>query len=159
MELTQDYVCHLLDYRDGQLFWKHPKQGRKLGYPVGCKSRGYLCAMIDGTLYRVHRLIFLHQHGYIPVEIDHRDGNGENNRIENLRPATSSENKWNRGTNKNNTSGYKGVTWDKRRSKWVAQIVIDRKHKALGQFDNAKEAHEAYKEAAALYFGEFVRAA
>lgn len=159
MELTQARVRELFDYRDdGTLIAKERANGRKFGMPVGCETGGYLIAMVSGKLYKVHRLIFLWHHGYMPVEVDHKDLNGLNNRIENLRDADSAKNKYNRGRNRNNTSGFKGVYYDKRRKKWIAQIVHNRQRIYLGQYDEAKKAHHAYKEEADRLFGEFARA-
>lgn len=65
----------------------------------------------------------------------------------------------NTGKRADNTSGYKGVTWDKREQKWRARIGKEGKRKHLGYFDTAEEAHEAYKNAAPEYHGEFARVA
>ena len=164
MELTQARVRELFSYReDGSLIAIERAKGRKFGKPVGCitktSTNAYLITMIDGKLFKVHRLVYLWHHGHMPEEVDHKDLNGLNNRIENLRPATRQNQNANKPRNRNNTSGYKGVTWDKRREKWVAQIMIDRKHIYLGQFDNAEEAHAAYVKAANENFGEFARSA
>lgn len=56
---------------------------------------------------------------------------------------------------KNNTSGFSGVSWDKERSKWVAYIVIDKKRKKLGRFDDKKDAIKTRLLAEEKYFGEF----
>ena len=63
---------------------------------------------------------------------------------DNCRWATSLQQVLNRRKNKNNTSGYVGVTWDKRRSNWVAQVSIDYKHKQLGTYDSPLKAYKAY---------------
>lgn len=165
MEITQSRVRELFDYsEDGNLFWKLPKQGRQLHRPVGCKSETrdgkiYLLAMIDGKLYKVHRLIFMWHHGFFPENIDHIDGNSLNNRIENLRAVSPKDNSRNKSISKNNTSGYKGVSWDKRKEKWAASIMVNRKHIFLGYHDDPAVAHEAYKKAAANYHGDFARCA
>lgn len=165
MELTQTRVRELFDYReDGALIAKERQRGRKFGKPIGCPSaakdgKTYLISMIAGRLYKVHRLVFLYHHGFMPECVDHIDGESLNNRIENLRDAGASGNARNKSHSKNNTSGYKGVTYDKRRSKWVAQIMVDRKHLHVGQFDCPEKAHAAYIEAARKHFGEFARAA
>ena len=66
-ELTQKYVRSLFNYRDGELYWKVARQGRKLGVPAGGISLdGYRVIRINGKLYRSHRLIFLYHHGYLP---------------------------------------------------------------------------------------------
>ena len=112
--------------------------------------------MIDKRPYLAHRLAWLYVMGEFPKnDIDHVDTNGCNNKISNLRLATKSQNGANSKLPKNNTSGYKGVTWAKRNKKWMAQIMVDRKHVCLGFFHDPKLAYEAYKKASREYFGEF----
>ena len=86
---------------------------------------------------------------------DHADTNGLNNQRSNLRAATRSQQGANRNKGKNNTSGYKGVSWHKRDKKWVSRIKISGKLIHLGNFDDIKDAAKAYNEAAIKYFGEF----
>jgi len=88
-------------------------------------------------------------------DIDHIDGDGLNNIRSNLRAATRSQNLYNRGKTKNNTSGIKGVSWDKGCSKWRSQIQSNGTHYHLGSFDTKEEAAEAYREAAKKVHKEF----
>ncbi len=74
------------------------------------------------------------------LEPDHVDRDPLNCRRGNLRAATHHENMLNRGANKNNTSGYRGVSWHKQAKKWAAQVSIGRKHISLGLFASAEEA-------------------
>ena len=90
--------------------------------------------------------------GTIP---DHRNGDGLDNRRSNLRPATNQTNLMNRGPQVNNTSGFKGVIFDKRSDAWRAQIKVDGRYIYLGCLDSKIEAAEAYNEAANKVFGEF----
>ena len=90
--------------------------------------------------------------------VDHIDGDGLNNRRSNLRLATYGENQHNQRRNKANTSGYKGVHWNKLKKKWQARIQVNGKRISLGHFDSAEEAHQAYRTAAVEHFGEFARA-
>lgn len=87
--------------------------------------------------------------------VDHEDRNGLNNRRENLRLATRSQNVWNRNTNSKNTSGYKGVFWYKRSQVWKAMITVHKHQKFLGYFHDPKDAARAYNKAALEHFGEF----
>lgn len=87
--------------------------------------------------------------------IDHFDRDGLNNQRGNLRPATRLQNGANRGPNKNNCSGFKGVHWHVACKKWRALISINGKHKHLGLFDTPALAAKAYDEAARAGFGEF----
>jgi hypothetical protein len=87
--------------------------------------------------------------------VDHRDQDGLNNRRTNLRVATQSQNLSNRGPQKNNTSGYKGVSLCKATGRWQAIIQYGRKKKRLGRFDTPEQAALAYDKAAVALMGEF----
>jgi hypothetical protein len=110
------------------------------------------------------RLIYLHRF-ILEMDdgdkrlIDHENGNPLDNRVRNLRFANKAKNGWNRGKPKTNTSGYKGVSWYKKKRKWVAQIVANKKSYYLGLFDTKEEAYAAYCEAAYRLHGEFARVA
>lgn len=84
--------------------------------------------------------------------VDHRNGNGLDNRRKNLRPATCQQNSWNARISKRNSSGFKGVNYDIRRGKWMARIS----DRFLGRFDTAEEAGAAYRAEAIRCHGEFV---
>ena len=103
---------------------------------------------------RMHRQIMGEPEG---MEIDHSDNNGLNNQKSNLRVATHWQNLANRALQKNNTSGYRGVSWSKQAKKWWAQIYVDSKTMHLGLFDDVKDAARAYNEAAIERYGEFAR--
>jgi hypothetical protein len=107
----------------------------------------------DGTTELLHVALA----GEPGLEVDHVDGDGLNNRRCNLRPATSSQNKHNRGKGRNNTSGFKGVWWHKQHGRWAADIWLHSKKRFLGLFDTAELAHAAYCKAAAELHGEFAR--
>lgn len=89
------------------------------------------------------------------MEIDHIDGNRLNNQKSNLRLATSSQNKINRGPRSDNQSGYKGVSWHSQRKKWTARIMINGKYTHLGLFQNIIEAARSYNKAALEYYEQF----
>lgn len=87
--------------------------------------------------------------------IDHINGNGLDNRRKNLRLVTKSQNMMNRGIQKNNTSGFMGVSFHKATGRWRAYIKKDKKQFYLGLFDNKKDAAIAYNEATKFYHGEY----
>lgn len=111
-------------------------------------------AMEKKTLTLMHRVI-LGLDG--DIKGDHRDGNGLNNRRENLRPATGAQNTHNQRTRIDNRSGVKGVSWHKRIGKWQARIGLHGKDKCLGYFADIQSAAEAYRNASNELHGEFGR--
>lgn len=144
------------------LVWKKTDSPKfKPGDPLKyMNDSGYYQVRIFGRLYRCHRIIWEMFHGPIPEgsQIDHRDTNRANNKIDNLRLATNSQNCANRGPNKRKeTSGFKGVSWRPDRKKWRAYIVKQQKQVALGNFDSELEAAKAYNQAAIVLFGEFAK--
>ena len=146
-------------YRRFDLAW-NTKYSEK---QAGCvrKSRyqlAYIKISIHKKPFQGHRLAFLYMTGKFPPEgVDHKDGNGLNNRWENLRPATQSQNTRNRRINSNNTSGFKGVYLDKRDGRYDARITICGETHNLGRFSNPQDAHNVYVAAAKKHFGEFAR--
>jgi len=116
-------------------------------------ARGYAVHKRKEIVY-MHRLISKTPKG---LETDHINGNKLDNRKENLRHCTKSENMRNRGKQTNNKSGYKGVSWHLRAKKWLAHIVINRKSIHLGLFDDPEEASKTYRKAEKEMFGEFAR--
>ena len=161
-ELTVDLLNHLFEYdkETGNLIWKIKPSSRGHSVKVGdiagtLKSHGYICVGINYNSYRAHRLIFLMHKGYLPKTIDHINGDKLDNRIENLRAATVGQNQHNRKTNANNTSGYKGVSWNKALKKWTARITLERKNIHLGYFANVEEAAEVVRKAREELHGDF----
>jgi hypothetical protein len=117
-----------------------------------CKSHEYAVRSYPKEF--MHRMIF----GLKPGDkrmVDHVNGNGMDNRRENLRLCDHAGNGHNTGRRSTNTSGFKGVTWDKARRRWKAHIRHDAKKINLGRFDCPKEAHEVYCLAADMLHGEF----
>ncbi len=91
------------------------------------------------------------------VEVDHVNLVKLDNRLCNLRAATSQQNKGNQSKHRQNKSGYKGVHWHPQGKKWRAQIRFDRKSRHIGLFEGVEDAARAYDSAALQYFGEFAR--
>lgn len=160
-ELTQERVAALFQYRPetGALIWKaRPRSdfltdiafktwnARFPGEVAGCVGpNGYRVIAIDDRLYYAHRIVWLLLKGFLPIEIDHDDGDRDNNREKNLVAATSLDNKKNRRLPRNNTSGVIGVTWCKQTLKWRAQMTVDRKMVHIGRFDAFEDAVAARK--------------
>lgn len=104
---------------------------------------------------RLHRVVMNASGGQL---VDHIDGNKLNNKKSNLRICSNAQNLHNRGANKNNSSGKKGVYADKRSGKWIAQIGVGNKRIHVGTFSDVNEAAAAYKEAAIRLHKDFARA-
>lgn len=157
MSITQELVKELFDYKDGQLYWKKSVSKRcKAGEVAGhIGQRGYWRVGINYKRYTTHRIVFLMFHGYLPECIDHIDGNSLNNKIENLREASTSENLRNSKISVRNTSGVKGVSWDKKKKSWSVLIMVNYKQIRIGRFKDLKLAKLAAQEARNKYHKDF----
>jgi len=164
--LTAEYVRERLDYEleTGVLRWKShpllPKQVNSLraGKVAGTlnKKNGYLVLGIDGESYLAHRIAWLIVTGNWPTTgIDHDDRNKTNNRFTNLRQADQSPNMANRPKQRNNKSGYKGVSFHQDTQRWYACIMVNKRTIGLGRFSTPEEAAAAYNNAASAHFGKF----
>lgn len=156
-----EYIQENLRYQDGSLYRTKPRGGEKVGKRAGwlthCNGKPYWKISVNGKTAYVHHVVFLMHHGYLPSYIDHIDGDSTNNRIENLRAATQSQNTSNGAMRRNNTSGYKGVTFRKDTKKWQASVMVNGKHISLGSHVTKEDAYEAYKAGSLKHFGEFSR--
>lgn len=160
--VTQHILKETFDYKDGHLFWKIPRQKIRVGQQAGKKNHnGYIHIgfKINGIAktFQEHRLIWMWHHGFPPPYLDHIDGDPGNNKIENLRVATLTQNQQNRKLNENNTSGIKGVTFHKASKKWMAHITINKKPCYLGIFANKDDAAKVVNRARLEFHGEYAR--
>ncbi len=129
------------------------KKMNKSGTPHSIEVR------LNKKSHPAHRIIWEMCNGPIPdgMEIDHVDSDPWNNRLPNLRLCTHSQNACNRRRPSHNTSGYKGVLWNKKRLVWQARIRVAGKTIYLGRYANARIAHVAYANAAVEHHGTFAR--
>jgi hypothetical protein len=177
--LTRLAVCFLLRYRlrrygcafrkieltKGKFAIVDPENFEELNahkwYAAGCNNNFY-AVRYAGRTNGKKKFISMHRQimggtppGFI---VDHKDGDGLNNRKENLRIATSAQNNCNcRKTFKKTTSKYKGVCYNKQRNKYRADIGHNSHRKFLGHFDNEIDAAKAYDEAAKRLHGDFAK--
>ena len=115
---------------------------------------------LNGSNHYMHREILSRMLGRPLLrseDVDHINGDGLDNRRSNLRLATRSQNKCNTGLRSDNTSGYKGVCFDKNRGKWIAYAYLHGKGYRFGQFDTPELAYEARCERVKELHGEFTR--
>lgn len=163
LQLPDAEVLHdLLNYdRETGLFtWKHNRGYKAVaGATAGSlSSSGYVLIMVNMKRYVAHRLAYKMVYGVDPPRlIDHIDGNKANNRISNLRVASSQQNQGNSVIPVNNKSGVKGVSWNKKMQRWVAQIGRGKKRFYLGGFNTKEQAAQAYADAARDHFGAFAK--
>jgi hypothetical protein len=164
-----NYIKSILDYSpDSGIFtWKVSNSNRvKVGDVAGClwvntknPEHKYYKIKINGKRYMLHRLAYYYITGIDPAEneVDHINGNSLDNRFENLRIATHADNGKNQKKPKDNTSGFKGVVWNKQKKKWQASIKVNNKRIYLGCYNTSEEASAAYQSAAENYFKDFKR--
>lgn len=147
--VTQELVKKFFEYNPttGHLTWRLPTKRSKVGEHVGSLDSGYLRVRLGKTQYRVHRLIWLYQTGYMPEQVDHIDHNRMNNRWDNLREVTALENAHNLSQSSVNTSGITGVYLDSKSGKYRAGIMCNGVQEWLGFYDSFDDAVEARKNA------------
>ena len=166
--MEDEYLKKLLlnelsyDPSTGNIFWSVKKPRRNMDKPVGTKhSSGYLIFStgVNSKVYslRVHRVVWLLLHGDWPEHfVDHINRDRTDNRAENLRAASNTENARNSSIPSTNKSGYKGVSWSEYHNRWVARIGVGNKvHKFLGYYKCPTVAAIAYDNASKEYHGDF----
>ena len=161
-ELRSDNVLDYVTYNQdtGIFSWKgRASLSVPIGGVVGSKTKsGYVEARIGGRRYLLHRLAWFVVHGEWPNgEIDHINGIRDDNRIDNLRVATFCNNQQNKGVRVDNTSGVKGVCWDKWSKSWKARVSSNGVLVYEGRFKNIDDANAAVERARIEHHGKFAR--
>jgi hypothetical protein len=160
--MEHSYLLSVLSYdpQTGVFKWALPRPKIQVGNTAGYlkKNKGYVYIEVDGKSYSAHRLAWFYVTGEMPKnQIDHINRNKSDNRFQNLREATSGQNRANSKTN--NMHGLKGVRrlpWMKDGDRcWQTQITHQKKVLYIGCFHTKEEAHQAYCEAAKKLHGEF----
>ena len=158
MRVTQSYVQQLFDYNadTGVLLWKVSKAHCiKIGSIAGCHNgNGRLRVLIDRKKYYVHQIIWMYVYGSFVRKLDHKDGNPLNNRIENLRPATDTENGMNRKASKGKEIPIKNVY---RHGGSYSVRIVANKHEYTKTFKNFDQAVAHAKEMRQKLHGLFAR--
>lgn len=143
LPMTREQIQKLFTYRDGKLYrLKRTSNRIRIGQEVGSpRADGYRSVKINGADYLVHRIIWLWHFGYLPENgLDHINRKRSDDRIENLREVSQVCNLRNTANSKANTSGVKGVSYNKKNGKWSAYIRVLRKHIHLGEYFDFNEA-------------------
>lgn len=147
------------DKETGILTHSFSRRGAKRGKEAGTIDKSgtknsvklYRKVSVDYKLFYAHRIIWVMQTGEQPLEVDHIDGNGLNNKWENLRNVSHSVNGRNQKLFTTNTSGTAGVSFLKNSGRWRARIMVDDKAISLGNFIDKDQAIEARKQAELKY--------
>lgn len=160
--LTVERLREVLSYDpDTGIFRRKLATAQRLsvGDIAGSKNdQGYLLIMVDRVRYKAHRLAWFYVNDeWPPHDVDHINGIRDDNRLANLRLATRAQNKANQVTYKNNSTGFKGVSFHKKNRCFVSYINRDKVRRYLGSFPSAEDAHAAYCSAATEVHGEFTR--
>ena len=159
MNLIKTIAAQTEYTEDGSLVWVFlPRRKERIGRIAGSlnSTDGYIYIKSLGRRVGAHRVVFYKHHGWVPEAIDHINRVRSDNRIENLRDAkTNSNNGANQTIRMDGSSEFKGVCWDKNRSKWIASIKIDGRTRFLGRFKLEADAAKSYDVAAVEAFGCF----
>ena len=136
--ITIEYLHTLFNYDEGKLLWEVARSNFiQIGDEAGTRHpQGYKQIYIDGKRYLRHRLVYMMFNGFMPEQIDHIDGDKENDCIENLRPADWETNGWNTTAKRTNTSGFKNVDWHKKMKKWRVKLSVNKTQKTIGYFSD-----------------------
>lgn len=159
--LTVEQVKDVLTYdpETGHFHWRVDRSNVRAGSVAGSRiSLGYTLIRLYDRQVLAHRLAWFYVYGRWPEDqVDHINGDRSDNSLKNLRLACQSQNSCNGALRSTNKSGYRGVSWSKDKSKWVARIVKERKQYVLGYFASKEEAYYAYLQAARELHGEYSR--
>lgn len=146
----QKTLQELFDYKDGNLYWKKSGRGITIGSIAGSPaSNGYINVRVNGRMMKAHRVIYAYHHGYYPEFVDHINGVRMDNRIENLRSCTRTQNGQNQKgrTETRNTFVKNG--------RYGVSLKVNGKQIHIGYFGSQIEASTAAEQARQKHFGEF----
>jgi len=150
--MTREYLRSLLSYDPETGVFRWISRGHKLapGSVAGAlQTNGYRYVKVDGRLHKMHRLAFLFQGMPLPEEVDHINGQRDDNRWLNLRGVSRATNLKNKAKYKNGKSPMTRVAWSAEHGKWQAYINHDKRRIHLGRFaslDDAMAARSAANE-------------
>lgn len=157
--MLDSQIHEYLEYKDGGVFWKKSKGSRgvvgdRVGSPDG---KGYRHTYFNGKKYREHQLVWILCNNEEPSTLDHINGNRSDNRIENLRLVSNSENLFNSPLRKDNKTGCKNVMWKEDKKRFVVEIKAHKNRFRLGSFKDLELADLVAQEGRDLFHGKFAR--
>ena len=157
MPLSKEILNELFEYRDGEIYYKVSRSRNKAGSKAGTyrpHDNAYHVT-INKKHYLMHRIVFMMHNGYLPQFVDHIDCNRANNKIENLREATHSQNAHNAKTRKDSKTGIKNVSWNKVDKSWKVRIQANNTRLVIGQYKDLELAELVAMEARDKFHGNF----
>lgn len=140
--------------RRGHKNWNTRFAGKVAGW---VDDYGYVVIDVGCSRTKAHRLAFAFMRGFWPYEVDHRNGVRSDNRWANLRVASRTQNNANAKLRVNNTSGYKGVSFDRKTKKWRAHFRVHGRRFHCPRRADIEQARRDYIRLAIKHFGEFAR--
>jgi hypothetical protein len=145
------------DKEIGKIYQKKKRPKISVGSEAGTITPfGHRYVQLFGRKYPIHHLVWLFETKSFPEKfLDHKDGNPINNKFSNLREVTTKQNTENRGKQKNNKTGFKGVSFNCRLQKYVAQIQHNSKTIYLGVYKTPEEASFMYQSVAKELFSHY----
>jgi hypothetical protein len=161
--ITREELLIYLRYEPstGLFTWRAHPQRSRVGQLAGTTNKqGYVIITINKKLYKAHRLAFLFMTGEFPnsnLQVDHIDGVCDNNRWCNLRIATAAQNQHNSKIAINNSTGVKGVSFNKRTNKYAVDVRLNKQHNYLGEYATLDEASKVAKSARLQLHGNFAK--
>lgn len=161
VDIDITHLKSVLNYNPETGIWISLVKDRKRAAGVRADRKhwmGYYRVSYLGKRYLAHRLAFFFVTGRWPIGIDHKDRDKRNNKWSNLREANQHENGGNTKLCSRNTSGHRGVFWNKCAKKWEAQIKIRGRSTVIGRFESKEAASKAYTERAIEHFGSYYNA-
>jgi len=159
-DVTQSILKELFTYDqdDGHFYLRKNRSSWPVGKRVGSLKNGYIAIQVGARKQYAHRMVWLYVHGALPVDqIDHINGVRTDNRLVNLREATTTQNLFNSRMRKDNISGYRGVSWCSITNQWRAQITINKKMELLGYFPTRECAAKFRDERVKELVGDYAR--
>lgn len=152
LKISQKRILELFEYKNGVLLYKNSNTPVKIYTTEGHQ---YYRIKIDNIEFKLHKIIFLYHKGYLPEIIDHINGDCYDNRIENLREASTYQNRQNSKIYSTNKSGVKNVYWQKNMNKWCVSFSVNGKRETFGYFVDLEEAKKVSIDMRNKYFKEF----
>ena len=154
----EDHIDNYLYYEEGKLFWKNRSSSYKYlnGKQAGHFNKdGYNVVSVKCRYIYAHRIVFFMHYRYWPEEVDHKNRDRSDNRIENLRPCTISQNRRNSGLRTDATPYGKNIGWNRLLSKYFVRLFKDGKYIYCGSFQDLELAQLVASEAREKYYGEW----